>query len=204
MMKSNMLFTSMAALLVTTAANAATIKPFVGATMGLQGIIYTDKTEDAAKANSLDLPKDFVAFGLEGGFRFGAHSAIYNGGVTVSVDKTTDSNVEDKFTDHKMAGLDMFYASATYDNYIRLSGDKARRIDLVLGAGLGAMNYHLDPKVGDSETIWSAVSAFKIGLDFELTQHLTLSANTRVFVPARPHYIAESTYIVGGAVKYIF
>lgn len=205
-MKSNILLTSAAALLVVSGANAAQYSPFVGATMGLAGILYTNEADDAAKASHVDLPDDFFAMGLTGGVRFGSHSSIYNGGFSVNIDQTTDSEVEDKFTHAEIAKLSMFHASATYDNYIRVSGDKARRIDLVLGAGMGIMNYHYDVKDAAylNETVYSTTFAFKIGVDFELTKHLTLSADTRVFVPTRSHYDAESSYIVGGTVKYLF
>ena len=182
-MKSNILLTSMAALLFVSGANAMQYKPFVGATIGLQGVSYSDETEDFARVNTIDLPEDFFAFGIEGGFRFGAYNQIYNGGITINVDTTTSSDMKDRFTDARYAKISTSSLSATYDNYLRLSGDKIKRIDLVLGAGMGTMNYDIDDTTpaNDDETIWSPMFAFKVGLDFELTQNITLSANTRFF-----------------------
>lgn len=206
-MKTNILLTGMAAVMATAGmANAQEYRPFVGATIGLQGIEYADATNTNARYSYWDLPDDFMSFGLEAGVRVGQHDQIYNGGVTVNVDFSSESDIEQKFSHIKVADLETFNLTATYDNYIRLSGDKAKRIDLVLGIGGGTMNYRLhtiSPLYPD-ETVYSPVVALKVGVDFELTKNLTLSANTRVFVPTRDNYSIESTYIVGGAVKWLF
>lgn len=203
-MKSKTLLIGMSALLVSGAgANAMEYKPFVGLTSGIQGVIYSDDFEDQAKG--IDLPKDFLAIGLETGARFGSHQSIYNGGFTISADTSTKQSAEHKISDDTVAHIKTTEFAATYDNYIRVSGDKIKRIDLVLGGGLGAMNYHIDDVAsGKDETVWSTAFVFKIGADFELTKHLTLSATTRIFVPTRDDYAAESEYIAGGAVKYVF
>lgn len=203
-MKSNILLMGTAALLVSAAsANAMEYRPFVGLGMGIQGLIYDDAIED----NTIYyLPKDFVAFGIEGGARFGSYNNIYNGGFSVNIDTTDTEKVTNKFTNQTYAKLKTTALTTTYDNFIRISGDKIKRIDLVLGAGIGAMNYHLDsqvPAVSDT-TVWSTEFAFKAGLDFELTKNITLSANMRWFVPTREHYAIASTYIAGGAIKYVF
>ncbi len=204
-MKSNILLTSMAALLVTTAANATTIKPFVGATFGIQGALYSDDAKDASKAQHYDLPEDFIAFGLEGGVRFGEYNKIYNSGVTFAAKTSTRSEVEHKFTDDTLARINYSEIYGTYDNYIRLSGDKIKRIDLVLGIGAGAMNYHInDAGSHETETIWSFTPAFKIGVDFEINKHITLSAETLIFTPSRDDYLIDGSYVTGGAFKYVF
>ena len=204
-MKSKIILTGAAALLVSAAAaNAIEYRPFVGASMGLQGAIYSDEGKDIEHANHVDLPTDFFVFGIEGGVRAGGYNQIYNGGLTISATKSTYSKAQDKYTDDRFASMDMFNISATYDNYIRISGDKSSRIDLVLGAGLGAMAFHVDPSGGDSFTKWSFAPEFKVGMDFELTHNVTLSASARAIVPTRPEYEMDMSYIVGGAVKYIF
>lgn len=202
-MKANILFMGAAALLVSTAANATEYRPFVGVGMGIQGLIYDDAIEDNAPYY---LPKDFVAFGIEGGARFGSYNKIYNGGFSVNIDTTGSEKATAKFTNETYAKIKTTALTATYDNFIRISGDKAKRIDLVLGAGMGAMNYHLNSQVagqGD-KTVWSTEFAFKAGLDFELTKNITLSANMRWFIPAREHYDIAASYIAGGAIKYVF
>lgn len=204
-MKSKIVLTSVAALLVSVAgANALEYRPFIGATIGLQGALYSDDAKDIEHTQHIDFPTDFFAFGLETGVRVGSHAGVYNGGITVSATKSTYSDVEYKYSEKRLASSDLFNISATYDSYIRVSGDKARRIDLVLGAGAGAMAYHIDPIDDVDETIWSFAPEFKIGMDFELTKHITLSANFRTLVPMRNHYIAEGSYITGGVFKYIF
>ena len=203
-MKSKTLLIGMSALLVSgMGANAMEYKPFIGLTSGIQGVFYDNDFEDQNRG--IDLPKDFLAIGLETGARFGSYQSIYNGGFTISADTSTKQSAETKISNDTVAHIKTTEFAATYDNYIRISGDKIKRIDLVLGGGLGAMNYHIDYAASDKdETIWSTAIVFKIGADFELTKHLTLSAMSRVFIPTRNHYAAESEYIAGGAIKYVF
>ena len=205
-MKTNLFLSSIGAILLSVAgANAVEYRPFVGATMGVSGLHYSSETENAF-ANA-DLPSDFFSFGIEGGVRFGGYNEIYNGGVTLNIDMTDSQKVRDKFTNEKYADLKTFAMSATYDNYLRLSGDKTSRIDLVLGAGVGTMNYDIDFTTATGlkdTTTYSPMFAFKAALDFELTKSITLSAQTRLFVPTRSHYAVDTQYIVGGAVKYMF
>lgn len=203
-MKSNMLLMGASAVILSMAgANATEYRPFVGVGIGIQGLIYDDAIEDNAPYY---LPKDFVTFGVEGGARFGSYKDIYNGGFSVNIDTSDSEKVAYKFTNETYAKIKTTALTATYDNFIRISGDKTKRIDLVLGAGMGAMNYHLDSQIvgRDDETAWSTEFAFKAGLDFELTKNLTLSAMMRWFVPTREHYNVATTYIAGGALKYVF
>lgn len=202
-MKSNTLLLGMSAVMLSVAgANAMEYRPFVGLTMGIQGVYYDDGMKDA----EIDLPKDFIAFGIEAGTRFGSYNKIYNGGLTFNVDTTGSEKITGKFDNIEYAKIKSTTLSATYDNYIRLSGDKMKRIDLVLGAGLGTMNYHIDDKdpTESDETRWSTSLAFKAGLDFELTKNISLEAMVRVFVPTRGQYGLETSYIAGGAIKYVF
>lgn len=204
-MKSKIILTSISALLVSVAgANAFEYRPFVGVSMGIQGAAYSDDAEDLERVAAIDLPTDFFAFGIETGVRAGAYDDIYNGGITLSATKTTYSKVQQKYVEDKAGDEDLFNIAVTYDNYIRISGDKASRIDLVLGAGFGAMAYHYDAKGTGSNTVWSFAPEFKAGLDFGLTQSVILSANFRAILPTRDHYEFDMSYIAGGAVKYLF
>ena len=127
------------------------------------------------------------------------YNKIYNGGVTLAAKISTRGKVEDKFSDATLTRVNYSEIYGTYDNYIRLSGDKMKRIDLVLGIGGGVMSYH-----AEDETIWSITPAFKIGVDFEINKHITLSAETLIFTPYRNDYLVEGSYITGGAIKYVF
>ena len=194
-MKTNLFLTSTTAVLLSlTGVNAVEFNPFIGANMGIAGINYSNEAENV----DADLPSDFFVFGIEGGVRFGDYNKIYNGGVTLNIDMTDKEKIREKFSDTKLANIKTFAMSATYDNYLRLSGDKTSRIDLVLGAGLGTMNYKTD------DTVYSPTFAFKAALDFGLTRNIILSAQTRLFVPTRSHYDIDTQYIVGGAIKYQF
>ena len=207
-MKTNLFLTSLGAILFSVAgANALEYRPFVGASLGLSGLKYSNAIETAALNNTADLPSDFFAFGLETGVRFGGYSKIYNGGITFNVDMTTASDIDDLFSSVKYGEIRTVGLSATYDNYLRLSGDKTSRIDLVLGAGFGTMNYEIDYEATTGlpdEKVYSPMFAFKAGLDFELTKNVALSAVSRLFVPTRSGYDMHIQYVVGGAVKYLF
>ncbi len=204
-MKSNIVLTSVAALLVSVAgANALEYRPFVGVSMGVQGAIYSSDAKDIERASAIDFPTDFFAFGMETGVRAGGYKDIYNGGITLSATKSTYSKVQKKYVDTRAASADLFDVSVSYDNYIRISGDKANRIDLVLGAGLGATAYHMDVVGGDSETVWSFAPEFKVGMDFELTKSITLSASFRTIFPTNENHELNASYFAGGSVKYLF
>ena len=203
-MKTKLILTSLSALLISIAgAKAMEYRPFIGATIGMSGLGYSGATNDAALAATMDLPSDFFTYGIEGGIRLGGYNQIYNGGISMNFDFTNSEKISDTFSNEKLGELKAFAISATYDNYLRLSGDKTSRIDLVLGAGVGVMNY--DMGLEDyGENAYSTTLAFKAGLDFELTKHITLSAQGRFFVPTRAHYAVDTNYIIGGAVKYMF
>lgn len=207
-MESKIMLTSIAALFLSVAgANATEYRPFVGFTMGLSEANYSEHAEDFALAGSFDLPEEFFNIGIEAGVRFGEYTKIYNGGVMLNLDMTTNRNIQNKFTDVKYGKARASSMSATYDNYFRLSGDKTSRIDAVLGAGLGVMNYTIDWKSTaplDDETVYSTILVLKAGMDFELTHNITLSATGRMFIPTRGHYSLDAQYLFGGAVKYMF
>jgi hypothetical protein len=181
-------------------ANATTIRSFAGATMGLQGAYYNSKLD----SSNIDSPKDSITFGLEAGARFGEYNKIYNYGFSVNYDNSSSEKIKQKFSDATMAKINTNVFSATFDNYMRLSGDKMKRIDLVLGAGLGMMEYNAGWTARSDDTRWSSLVELKAGLDFELTHNITLSAQTRLFVPMRDAYGIKASYIAGGAVKYVF
>lgn len=200
-MTSKIFLTSIATVLATVmGANATTIRPFAGATMGLQGAYYNSKLD----SSNIDSPKDSITFGLEAGARFGEYNEIYNYGFSVNYDNSSREKIKEKWTDVTVAKINTNVFSATFDNYLRLSGDKMKRIDLVLGAGLGMMEYNADWTAKSDDTRWSSLVELKAGLDFELTHNITLSAQTRLFVPMRDAYGIKASYIAGGAIKYVF
>ncbi|MBO7644832.1 MAG: hypothetical protein J6S57_00840 [Alphaproteobacteria bacterium] len=202
-MKTNLFLTGLSVLFISAGANAMEYQPFVGATIGFSGLDYSAATEDVARAGAIDLPSDFFSFGLETGVRFGGYYQVYNGGLTLNLDMTDSQKIYEKFTNAKIGDFRTYDASLMYDNYIRLSGDKTSRIDLVLGAGIGILNYDMGmTDYGENE--YSTTFAVKAALDFELTQNITLSAQTRLFVPTRSHYGIDTNYVFGGAVKYMF
>ena len=207
-MKSKIMLSGIAALLVSVSgANALEMHPFVGAGLGLQGLRNSSDVRKIERNNDIDFPSSLFTIGIEGGVRFGEYKQIYNGGVSVNLDMSTASDIKKKFNDDKIAELDSTVFSATYDNYIRISGDKTSRIDLVLGLGLGSMSYTVDDSVVaglKNQTEHSAIGVLKVGLDFELSKNFTLSAMSRLFVPTKSDYKLDASYIFGGMVKYVF
>ena len=207
-MKNKIILTSISALVMSIAgANAMDLRPFIGITMGIADIDYSSEMDNNANIGAIDLPADFFAFGIEGGFRFGDYSKIYNGGMSLNFDMTDAQKIQGTFTNQNYGKIKTFAMSATYDNYFRISGDKTSRIDIVLGAGLGTTNYNIDyeavSELSDN-TIWSPMFAFKAGMDFGLTKNVILSATARAFTPTRCHYGIDAQYVFGGAIRYQF
>lgn len=207
-MTKKIILTSISALIMSVAgANAMSSHPFIGLAMGISDINYSNDMDYAARISGFSLPTDFFAFGIEGGFRFGEYNRIYNGGMTLNFDMTDAQKIQGTFTNEKIGKLKTFTMSATYDNYIRISGDKTSRIDVVLGAGLGTSNYNIDYEAVAGladDTIWSPVCAVKAGMDFGLTKNVILSATARMFVPTRSHYAVDTQYVFGGSIRYQF
>lgn len=119
---------------------ATEIKPFIGANLALSTISWTNEAIKAG-ADLWDLPISTFGMGVDGGVKF-ANDTIYNCGITLAYDYTFDT----KATIHSNAkpyiqsltfGLSSF--SATFDNYIRISGEEEHRQDIVLGLGIASM-----------------------------------------------------------------
>lgn len=205
-MKISSILTGVSALVLSVAgANAETIKPFAGLTLGLQGVGYSDEADGLSKQNAYSLPNDYINFGIEGGIRFGEYNEIYNGGLTVAVDFSDVAKIGKTFSEAQVGKLYTRALSMTYDNYIRISGDKSSRIDLVLGVGAGETYYKLTFDNGLSgHSMYSPSFVFKAGMDFELSEHFILSGVARLFTPTSSHYYFDTQYIVGGGIKYVF
>ena len=183
------------------------LRPFVGITAGITDIDYSTEMDVAARDAALDMPTDFFALGIEGGFRFGDYNRIYNGGMSLNFDMTDVKKIQNITTNEKFGELRTFAMSATYDNYIRISGDKISRIDIVFGAGLGTTNYNIQYENAlnlSDTTVWSTMLAFKAGMDFSLTKNVILSGTMRVFTPTRSHYAVDTQYVFGGTLRYQF
>nr|MBQ0091610.1 hypothetical protein [Candidatus Enterousia merdequi] len=226
-MKTNILLPTLTALFVATGANAAQYRPvkmsygaqtrpFIGVTLGAQTLNWKDTYKNAADIDDITMPQDFFSFGIETGFRFGNYHEIYNGGLSLNFDISTGDNAEYYPSYIKVSENKNMSISATYDNYIRLSGDKLKRIDLVLGFGGGAFDEITDyDHLGTStlfpeypfpsdDNSWSAAVALKAGFEFEITENISLSTNARMFIPLKSDYDIGSSFIFGGSVKYIF
>lgn len=225
-MKSKILLSGLAAALVVSGANAAQyrpvkmsyasqIRPFVGLSIGMQTTDWARQVDKDAKLIGIYLPEDFVSFGAEAGFRFGNYHEIYNGGTTINFDISMPDNIETTISHIRIAEVNTMTISGTYDNYIRLSGDKLKRIDLVLGAGVGAMNERtkwdhvgtmaaFDGDIPADDNDWAGTFVLKVGFDFEITRNIALSANARGFFPVKSNYDIDANIIFGGTVKYVF
>ncbi len=123
----------------------AEIKWSIGGGVGYATPIFSDIIDDLIDEDFAEDKSGTLSFNITGGMRFGERDKIYNGGVSATYSYMSDlGHLKDGYNNpyYMDATLDFSSFYLTYDNYIRLSGDAERRIDLVasLGFGMGWIN----------------------------------------------------------------
>lgn len=162
----------------------AETKFFLGANVGLAGPVFSDDVESMIDDGFFKSDRGTATLSGAGGLRFGEYNSVYNGGVTATllymprVGYITDGPnfiLEDSYGNFYRANMigeiDLTTLYFTYDNYIRLSDYKGRRLDFVVSFGLG------HAWVNESMTIYGygkdtmsdngAVGVLKFGLNGE-------------------------------------
>ena len=201
----------------------------------------------------VEFPKSELLVGMEGGVRFGKHKSIWNGGFTVSAEKTMGKKpdiiankafLQLQTTDvgrmlntdgteytgaaeddpaflekgryarsvetsdviaSKLAQEFKFHTNVialTFDNYIRLNKSKDHRFDLVLGVGVADIETNMNIiGLGVSESSHAAV--IRAGVELELTEMLSLTMGSRMYVPVSSQFYSNQYSLTGG-VKFMF
>lgn len=92
--------------------------------------------------------------------------------------------------------------SFTFDNYIRLNNSRDHRFDIVLGVGVADIETNMNLlDVGVS--ISSHAAALKAGMELELTDVVSLTAGSRMYVPVSGQFYSTQ-YDLKAGIKFSF
>ena len=197
-------------------ANAADIKPFVGGNLAINGVSYSDDTKDAMDNVGIDLPETFFGLGFEAGVKF-ATDNLYNAAVTFAYDYAFDAEADiDSFTKDYISSLDTGFSaiSATFDNYLRVSGEAKHRQDIVLGSGLGNATERIKmttTTLGKANGLYDidedddgTVVVLKVGYNYQISNHLDWYVNGRWFIPTDSDSDVDALFNANAGVRFVF
>ena len=208
-------------------------KVFFGVNAGMTGFNYdqafnfiTETVLPLANDVALKFPKYDTTIGMEGGMRFGKYKSVWNGGFTISADKTLGKKpniiAPAKFwnpdttgwsameiTKHKLLTetvsslkANVNILAATFDNYIRLNKSVENRLDFVVGVGVADVETDVN-LYGLGVSLSSHAAVFKAGLELELTDNISMTMGTRMYTPVAGQYY-DSFYSFKGGLKFLF
>ena len=115
-------------------------KWYIGANIGYAAPVLSDDLEDLIDDDFFANDSGTLLTSLTGGMRFGQHDKIYNGGVSLTLSympkilDLTDGDTNPYYMDVN-GDLTALYAS--YNNYIRISGESKCRTDFIISLGFG-------------------------------------------------------------------
>ncbi len=241
-MKKTVLTSIVALMMSTVAATAAetcktcgsNFKVFFGASAGMQGLNYDtafsmvtenmghlfgwgDASDPTSMYNfALKFPKRNTVVGMEAGVRFGEYKSVWNGGVTLSADKTLGKKpgmvLPEKFGETAKTFIpslavkdirvnsDVF--AITFDNYIRLNKSMENRVDLVVGVGAADIETNIS-LFGVGLSLDAHAAVFKAGLEIQLTDVISMTMGTRMYMPIAAQYF-DTSYALKGGFKFSF
>lgn len=195
---------------------AMDIRPFVGGNVSINGVVWDNEVRKDAKENIGKLPEVFIGLGLEAGARF-VTTNIYNAGITLAYDYVFDSetDINDDMKDY-ISLLDTGFSaiSITFDNYIRVSGKKEHRRDIVIGLGGASATerLHFNPtprgeevgleeqKIDDTGTR----IVFKVGYNHQIARNADWYVNGRAFVPTSGDDDTEAFFNLSVGLRFVF
>ena len=176
-----------------TNANATEIKPFIGANLGITSAAWTDVLERMSE-RLWELPKTFWGFGIDAGVKF-AKDKMYNCGLTLAYDYINDSKAKINSDVKPLISSVKFgfsVVSATFDNYLRISGTEQNREDIVISLGLASIKekaYMLPTSLGFANGVekvdgsdTGGAFVFKIGYNSKIDDRWGWNISGRWFV----------------------
>ena len=197
-------------------ANALETKIFIGGNIALNSVSWNENVDKTFKDINLNLPTNFFGIGAEAGVRLKTEG-IYNPGVTLAYDYTFDSSADIKYPAKEVvSSLDMGFSaiSATFDNYIRFSENTSKRSDVILGIGLASATERGDIHYTSYGKSWGFTDekstddgtfvVFKLGVNFEITDHIDFYTNGRLFVPTKSDNDVDAVFNLNAGVRYVF
>ncbi len=194
-------------------------KIFFGINAGMLGVNYDGALKTlidnlpsmmgGGDVKSLKLPEKDTVIGMEGGMRFGKYKNVWNGGFTISAEKTLGKKIEAVVDTASITGkliantkLSVNAISATFDNYIRLNKSLENRLDLVVGVGIAEVETNV--KLADvGMSLNSHAAVLKAGLELELTDNISMTLGSRMYMPVAGQYYG-SIYNVKAGFKFLF
>jgi hypothetical protein len=203
-------------ILAVNSAMSMEVRPFIGGNLSINGVVWDNELRKEAKANIGKLPEAFIGFGLEAGARF-ATTNIYNAGITLAYDYMFDSetDINDDMKDY-ISSFDIGFSaiSITFDNYIRVSGKKEHRRDIVIGLGVASATerVHLDPtSQGENLGLEEEKSdddgtrvVFKVGYNHQIARNADWYVNGRAFVPTSSDDEVDAFFNLSTGLRFVF
>lgn len=197
-------------------AMAFDVKPFIGGNLSINGVVWDQELKDDIKDTIGEMPEFFLGGGVEAGARFATNN-IYNAGITLAYDYMLNSEVDlkDEMKEYISSMETGFSAiSATFDNYIRVSGKKEHRRDIVLGLGLADVTERvsLDPTLrgkelgiekDDGKDDGTAV-VFKVGYNHQIAPNADWFVNGRAFVATSSESDFEALFNLSVGLRFVF
>ena len=203
-------------------------KIFFGVSAGMYGINYDNimntlfetglifdmsGSTPMSKLARVKFPKNDTMIGMEAGMRFGGYKSVWNGGFTLAADKTLgkkpDIQVPDGFNWNKMPGMllkdlkaSTNILSATFDNYIRLNKSMENRVDLVVGVGAASIETNIN-LMGLGLSMDCHAAVLKAGLEIQLTDVISMTLGSRMYMPVASQYF-DTSYALKGGFKFSF
>ena len=203
-------------ILALNSATAMEIRPFIGGNLSVNGVAWDNDLRKEIKADIGKLPETFIGFGLEAGARF-ATANIYNAGVTLAYDYIFDSetDINDDIKDY-ISSFDVGFSaiSITFDNYIRVSGKKEHRRDIVIGLGGASIKerIHFAPtaqgkNVGleeENDDDDGTFVVFKVGYNHQIARNADWYVNGRAFIPTSSDGDADAALNLSTGLRFVF
>ena len=181
-------------ILIFSNANAVEIKPFIGANISLNNVVWSSEIY-GFRNDGLYMPEYFFGLGAEAGAVLKT-DGIYNPGLTLAYDYIFNSSADIKYPASEVfSSVETGFSSisGTFDNYIRYSGDDPHRADLVLGIGLANITERVEIRytsygknlgLNDNKgTDDGTFVVLKLGTNFQVSDKIGFYVNGRIFVP---------------------
>lgn len=192
------------------------IKPFVGGNLAVNGVVWADDVKDPMDAAGIDLPTSLFGIGFEAGVKFNREN-MYIPALTVAYDYMFNSEADiDAVTKPNISSFDVGFSaiSATFDNYLRVSGNSRHRQDIILGIGLGSATERVTMKTTSlgkangyadiDEDENGTIFIFKIGYNYQISNHVDWYLNGRWFFPTESKRDIESLFNMNAGIRFLF
>lgn len=192
------------------------IKPFVGGNLAVNGVVWADDVKDPMDAAGIDLPTSLFGIGFEAGVKFNREN-MYIPALTVAYDYMFNSEADiDAVTKPNISSFDVGFSaiSATFDNYLRVSGNSRHRQDIIFGIGLGSATERVTMKTTSlgkangyadiDEDENGTIFIFKIGYNYQISNHVDWYLNGRWFFPTESKRDIESLFNMNAGIRFLF